>query len=217
MMNDHGRRRPCGCGRPSYRPQPPPPLPAPDLPDCHRPPLTSPVGCSGYLMQRILASGTVHRRRACYPLNLNLLPQQTRMPFTVLNVICCALPTWEEIPYCDRQGLALRVSVPLSVQVRDADGCMYSVSTQIQEELILRFHCPTNECWRGQPMVQAAVRLAGKKLLARLQVEGFLLGESDAVLYDLVPDRYHLGDVFIAVAAYLNHGRPPVPLTLCAL
>lgn len=162
MMNDHGRRRPCGCGRPSYRPQPPPPLPAPDLPDCHRPPLTSPVGCSGYLMQRILASGTVHRRRACYPLNLNLLPQQTRMPFTVLNVICCALPTWEEIPYCDRQGLALRVSVPLSVQVRDADGCMYSVSTQIQEELILRFHCPTNECWRGQPMVQAAVRLAGR-------------------------------------------------------
>ncbi len=113
-------------------------------------------------MQRILASGSLRRRRSCYPLNLNSLPEQAQPPFTVLEAASCGMPCWEEIPGRDRRGVCLLVTVPLSLRVRDGNGCVYCVSTEIQEELLLRYQCPPYESWRGQPMVQAAVRLAGR-------------------------------------------------------
>ena len=123
------RRGGCGCGRPAPRPAERP------SPCCSRPQdragCAPPQPCGEYLMQRILASGRVYRRRACYPVSLNALPEQAQPPFTVLEAASCYAPCWEEAPCRDRWGKTLLVTIPL-------------------------------ECWRGQPMVQAAVRLAGR-------------------------------------------------------
>ena len=167
MRDDH-RAGGCGCGRPAPRPvdrpgrpsccpHPEPPCPPPpERPDC------MPRPCGEYLMQRIIASGRIYRRRACYPVSLNALPEQAQPPFTVLEAVSCYAPCWEEAPCRDRRGMTLLVTVPLTLRVRDGNGCVYTVSTEIQEELRLRSLSPACEYWRGQPMVQASVRLAGR-------------------------------------------------------
>ena len=159
IMKDD-RRGGCGCGRPAPRPaeRPSPCCSRPqDRADC-----APPQPCGEYLMQRILASGRVYRRRACYSISLNALPEQAQLPFTVLEAASCYAPCWEEAPCRDRWGKTLLVTIPLTLRVRDGNGCVYTVSTEIQEELRLRCLSPAYECWRGQPMVQAAVRLAGR-------------------------------------------------------
>ncbi len=172
----------CGPSRP--RPDPPP-CPPPQRPDrgCAPPPCS----CGEYLMQRILASGSVYRRRACYPISLNALPEQAQPPFTILEVTSCYSPCWEEAPCRDRRGLAFLVTVPVTLRVRDRNGCVYTVSTEIQEELRLRCLSPAYECWRGQPVVQAAVRLAGRpcpcdcgrcEVPLEVCIEGYLIAPS---------------------------------------
>ena len=113
-------------------------------------------------MQRILASGTAHRRRQCYPLCLPALPDGARPPLTVLSVSVCAQPQWEETDCASHRGLAILVTVPLTVRARDACGRIYSLTTYLREELALRSRGPEAACWRGQVFVQAAVRLAGR-------------------------------------------------------
>ena len=113
-------------------------------------------------MQRILAAGRLHRRRGCYALCLEQLPQQAQPPYTVLDVCVCAPPQWQETPCGRPQSLPLQVRVPLTVRLRDACGQVYTVSSAIEDELILRYECPPSDCWRGQPFVQASVRLAGR-------------------------------------------------------
>ena len=144
---------PCGCG--PARPNPPVRPPQED--SCNRPP----VPCrGGYLMQRIFASGRLHRRQGCYALCLDQLPCSAQPPFTVLEVCSCGMPQWEELPCRNRQTLLLQVQIPLQVRLRDGCGQTYMVSSSIVEELPLRYECPSNDCWRGQPYVQASVRLA---------------------------------------------------------
>ena len=155
---------PCGCGS-RVPPEKRPPLPCrEDPPRCppERPVCPVPPACGGYLMQRIIASGRLHRRRACVPVSLAALPEQDAPPYTVMEVCVCAPPRWEEIPSRRCDSLLLRVTVPLNVRVRDGCGNLYCVSSDITEELCLRCDCPPAECWRGQPYVQAAVRLAGR-------------------------------------------------------
>lgn len=153
----------CGC-RPYPRPRPACPLPREERPCPPCPEAPEPLSscCGGFLMQRIIAVGRLHRRRKCAALCLDGLPSQAQPPFTVVEVSLRALPSWEEMPRRCPQGLALLVQLPLQVRVRDGCGRTYTVSSAIEEELPLRFECPQNECWRGQPFVQAAVRLAGR-------------------------------------------------------
>ena len=113
-------------------------------------------------MQRIIAAGRVHKRRGCYALCLDALPCQAQYPITVLDVCVRANPLWEELPCSRWGGIALQVRVPLLVRVRDACGCLFSLPSELAEEVILRPECAPAECWRGQPAIQAAVRLAGR-------------------------------------------------------
>ena len=113
-------------------------------------------------MQKIIAYGRLHKRRACVSLCLSGLPDQANTPFTLLDVSVAAPPAWEEMPGKAGRGMALRVRIPLCVHVRDACGCIWAASSALTEEIPLRFECPPAECWRGQPYVQAAVRLSGR-------------------------------------------------------
>lgn len=135
-------------------------------------------------MQRVLASGRLHRRRQCYPVCLNEMPACAQAPFTVLDVCACASPQWEE---CAEGGLcapAIRVAVPLSLRVRDGGGRTYAIQSFLEERLRLTPECPVQQCWRGQCFVQAAVRLAGRccpcegspcRLPLEVLIEGYLL------------------------------------------
>lgn len=159
-MNPFRQPSSCGCGHSQrdYRPRPEPYTPPPLPPK----PAMGINPCGGYLMQRVIAFGRLYRRRECYPICLNCLPPQAEPPYTLIAACVCGQIRWEECPLRDRRGMSLHVTIPLQVRVRDAQGCMYAVNTEIEEELTLRYTCPPSECWRGTPYVQAAVRLAGR-------------------------------------------------------
>ena len=158
-------RRPCGCARPPMKPYPPARPdrrngpPCPDSSPSSFPPVGLPPCPGGYLMQRILASGCVHRRRQCYPLRLDGLPEHGCGPVTVMDAAVCASPQWEEASCRDQ--MEFLVTVPLLLRVRDENGCVGGVQTCLQERLRLCPRAGARECWRGQMFVQAAVRLAG--------------------------------------------------------
>ena len=156
-------RRPCGGDRPPCRPPSPCRPDHPDIPPPRPcPPQALPCRPGGYLMQHVLASGSLHRRQGCYPLCLRSLPDQACPPYTPEDAAVCAAPQWEEADCCGRQGLTLCVTVPLLLRLRDARGCLYSVQTFLQDTLRLLPRGPAADCWRGQVFVQAAARLAGR-------------------------------------------------------
>jgi len=151
-MKNPLRPAPCGCRRP--------PPPREEEPWGRVPP-PGPPAWGGYLMQRVFAAGTL-RRRVCHSLCLEGLPESAQPLFTVIDACLCGPPRWEEAPCRDPRGLLLRVSIPVQFQVRDARGCTYCLTDEIEENLPLRVNCPPDNCWRGQPFVQAAVRMAGR-------------------------------------------------------
>ena len=176
-MNEWFRRPSCGgCKRPAPSALPPADPCALQTPSCR------PAGC--FLVQRILASGRLHRRRQCYPLCLRGLPSQAREPVTVLDACADGLPRWAECDERGRCGWMIRVTVPLSLRVRDSAGCTYVIPSSLEEQLRLIPEGPAQQCWRGQCFVQAAVRLAGKccpcgdspcSVPLEVLIEGYLL------------------------------------------
>ena len=131
---------------------------------CRPEPPVEPDGVcpSAFLMQRILASGHIHRRNQCYPVCLSGLPAQAQAPFTVTDVLQNGDPVWQEDGCPSVRGMTLRLSIPLAVRLRDACGCAYSVSSCVEEKLHLRPEGPPQECWRGQVYLQSAVRLSSR-------------------------------------------------------
>ena len=182
-MKNHFHPSPCGCGGRPLPERRPCPRPEPERRPCPFPEAFS-LGCGGFLMQRIMACGKIHRRCQAFPLCLSSLPEQAQPPFTVLDVCTLSMPRWEEIPSCRQGCLQLRVSIPLQIRLRDGCGRVYTVSAELEEELSLRFEYPPGECWRGQPCVQAAVRLAGRAcrcdcrrcdIPLEIMIEGYVL------------------------------------------
>lgn len=138
---------PCPCG--GYSPSPAP---------WDRPPSPPP---SGFLMQRILGSGQMHCRRKCYQLCLSCLPDTGCRPLALADVQIGGAPIWEEAPCHEKNAVLLRVTLPLSLFLRDGT-CLHRAEAAIEETLTLRFQCSPCQCWRGQITVQAAARLCGQ-------------------------------------------------------
>lgn len=154
--------------------------------DCHRPapPCPSRKPVPSFLMQRILASGKIHRRCQCYSLHPDAFPCQGTPPYTLINAAVCGQLSWQEMPCHEKGAILLQVSIPLSLQIRDETGNIFTAYAAVEEQI--RLHCTgTNaECWRGQIYLQAAARLCSciqfcqeGPLDARLEIilEGFLL------------------------------------------
>lgn len=163
-MKNHYRPVPCGCIPRPKRPAPPPIDPCRNQEEalCPHPGPYPPEGCGSFLMQRILAYGRVHCRHQCCRVSLSSLPSQAMLPVTVLDASVCGQPRWENDCCADFRGARLKITIPLSLRLRDGQGCIYTISSEILETLPLRLYCPQKECWRGQTCVQAAVRLSGR-------------------------------------------------------
>ena len=142
----------CSDRRPgSARPLPRPPA------SCCAPP--GPWYGGDYLMQRILASGQLHRRCQRYSLCVPPVCDAACGPLTVADVSVCAPPAWADAPCDSHRGLELLVTIPLLLRLRDGRGCLFTVQTILRERLRLTARGGAAECWRGQAQVQAAVRL----------------------------------------------------------
>ena len=125
-----------------------PPCPPPDSP---------PASCA-FLMQKILGCGRLHLRQRHYTLCLSGLPCQAKPPFSLLAAAVCGTPGFVEAPCHERNALRLIVTLPLSLRLRDCDGNIFSAAAAIEEAVTLRLQCPCAESWRGQIVVQGAVR-----------------------------------------------------------
>ena len=178
-MNAFNGRSRCGCNPPPC----PSPCPSQPAPPCGCPP-DAPSLRGNFLMQRILGCGKLHRRRQCYPLYLTGLPAQANPPFQVVDAMVSASPRWEEQPCHERNAILLRVTVPLTLRVRDDCGCFFTAESSLEEQLRIRLSCQEGEWWRGQIFVQAAVRPWGSAcacqqngcdLPLELLLEGFVL------------------------------------------
>ena len=135
-------------------------------------------------MQRILGCGKLHRRRQCYSLCLDGLSCQAQPPLSVIDAAVCGAPQWEEVPCQERGVVLLRVTVPLTLRLRDACGCFFTAESSLEEQLRIRLSCQECECWRGQIFVQAAARLCANACPCEqnccdtsleLLLEGFIL------------------------------------------
>ncbi|MBQ9264844.1 MAG: hypothetical protein IJ189_11650 [Clostridia bacterium] len=153
---------------------------------CHPAPPCPPMQpmCGGYLMQRILACGKLHRRPECVFLCPDQLPRDARPPFTVTDAALCGQPHWEELPCRCRGSIALLVNIPVTLRIRDGCGRQFTVDTTLEAELTLRSCAPEADIWQGQIFVQAAVRPFrgclprqgdGRDVAVELIIAGYLL------------------------------------------
>lgn len=125
--------------------------PPPELPDrC----------AAAFLMQKILASGQLHRRCSLDIPDFCAFPDGVQPPYTVTDAFLCGDPAWREDSCMDRCGLRLQVTLPVCIRLSDACRCSFTVPDRIEETLVLRPCRSVQDCWRGQIYLQAAVRLA---------------------------------------------------------
>ena len=112
----------------------------------------------GYLLQRILACGKLHRRPECVFLCPDLLPRDAQPPFSMPDAAVCGTPQWQELPRRGCRGLTLLVNVPVALRLQDRCGCVFQAELPLEAELTLHERFPEKESWRGQVFIQSAVR-----------------------------------------------------------
>ena len=128
-----------------------PPIPRP----CRKP---EPDPCCAFLMPCILACGKEHLRR-CFCLTLDL-PACAQPPYTLISVSAgCTAPRAVPDPHGCILGKALRVTLPLTCQVRDTGGCIHTSVAEIDVSIALRPVSHTSDLACGQLILQPGVRL----------------------------------------------------------
>lgn len=114
-------------------------------------------GNSGYLVPRYVSIGRAFQRRITQTLCVDDIPDCAEAPLTLVSVTVSGQASWEQISEC-RQTL-LRVTVPVSVQVRDCSGrCRTGHATVVLTIPLCGCNC--QDLWRGQLYVAPCIRLA---------------------------------------------------------
>lgn len=159
-------RPPCCCGHPSDCRCPmccPRPICPPDECRCDqcRRDCCSPCSCGkpcrSFLLPRIIASGRTWLRRHCCTMRVEGI-ECAQPPLTLLCVSACGEPSWEQLS-CDSRQLRLRVTIPLTAQVRDACSCVHTGRACVEAEVCLSLSVPQGECWRSNLLLTPCVRL----------------------------------------------------------
>ena len=159
------RPRPC----PPPRPRPcPPPRPKPCCPpqpvrppcECRCDTTCAPQPACAYLMPRIVGSGREWMRRTQATLCVRDVPECAGGAYTLISVSTSGeAASWEASAQPSPGRTALRVTIPLSCQVRDGNGRLYTGRAELQTDVALRITGPQADCWRNTLMLLPCVRL----------------------------------------------------------
>ena len=114
-------------------------------------------GTSGYLVPRYVSIGRTFQRRITQTLCVDDIPDCAEAPLTLTAVTVSGQATWEQLSECRQQ--LLRVTVPVSVQVRDCAGRCRSGHATVVLTIPL-CGCHAQDLWRGQLYVAPCIRLA---------------------------------------------------------
>ncbi len=113
---------------------------------------------SGYLIPRYVSIGRTFQRRITQTLCVEDIPDCAESPLTLVGVTVSGQAAWEQISECRQQ--LLRVTVPVSVQVRDCSGRCRTGHATVTLTIPLCWNCSQQDFWRGQLYVAPCIRLA---------------------------------------------------------
>ena len=112
---------------------------------------------SGYLVPRYQSIGRTFQRRITQTLCADDIPDCAEHPLTLVGVSVSGQAAWEQISECRQQ--LLRVTVPVTLQVRDCSGRIRTGHSTVTLTIPL-CGCAHNDLWRGQLYVAPCIRLA---------------------------------------------------------
>lgn len=119
-------------------------------------------GCTGAdagcLVPRLFSIGRTFQRRITQTLCVDDIPDCAESPLTLVSVTVSGQASWEQISECRQQ--LLRVTVPVSVQIRDCSGRCRTGHSTVTLTIPLCRQCPPQDFWRGQLYVAPCIRLA---------------------------------------------------------
>lgn len=112
---------------------------------------------SGYLVPRYQSIGRTFQRRITQTLCIDDIPDCAEAPLTLVGVSVSGQAAWEQLTECRQQ--LLRVTVPVSVQIRDCAGRCRTGHSTVTLTIPL-CGCCNQDLWRGQLFVAPCIRLA---------------------------------------------------------
>ena len=112
---------------------------------------------SGFLIPRYHSIGRTFQRRITQTLCVDDIPDCAEAPLTLVAVTGSGQATWEQISECRQQ--LLRVTVPVTVQIRDCAGRCRTGHATVTLTIPL-CGCANQDLWRGQLYVAPCIRLA---------------------------------------------------------
>ena len=115
------------------------------------------TGSTGSLTPRFVSIGRTFQRRITQTLCVDDIPDCAESPLTLVSVTVSGQATWEQLSECRQQ--LLRVTVPVSVQVRDCSGRCRTGHSTVTLTIPL-CGCACQDLWRGQLYVAPCIRLA---------------------------------------------------------
>ena len=115
------------------------------------------VASSGCLTPRFVSIGRTFQRRITQTLCVDDIPDCAESPLTLVSVTVSGQAAWEQLSECRQQ--LLRVTVPVSVQVRDCSGRCRTGHSAVTLTIPLCGYS-AHDMWRSQLYVAPCIRLA---------------------------------------------------------
>ncbi len=113
----------------------------------------------GYLLPRIVGVGRIWQRHLSTTLCVEDLPDCAEGCFTLVSVSACDQATWDILPGESGRPNLVRLTIPLTLQVRDGSCTLRTGHAAITLEVPIRLHCPSQDMWRGTLLIVPCVRL----------------------------------------------------------
>lgn len=156
------------------------------------------------LMQRIVASGRACQRVNDLTLCVQDIPECAQPPYALLCVTAKGPVDWEFIAV-ERRRAILRVTIPLTAQVKDCAGCIYTGHSSVTVDVPVRISIPQSDIGRARVEVLPGVRL----LCTSSCSDDGCFTVSIAVLVDVFVARWELTAEDGSIPC-----RPDLPLNL---
>lgn len=163
-----------------------------------------PLATGGMLAPRIVASGRFCQRIGDLTLCVQDIPECAQPPYALVSVTASGPSDWEFLSI-ERWRAVLRITIPLSAQIKDCAGCIYTGHSSITVDVPVRITIPQRHPCRSHVQVLPNVQL----LCTDGCSEDGCFTAALAVLIDVYVIRWEPSADGITVPC-----RPDLPLTL---